>query len=141
MKKTIGILSGVVMCAAAVSAFAVSSAHYGMPLLKGAAHLGAKAPVPLTVTNNTTQRYNVEMSQANGHYDRMWIESVNYYPRNVISIDNPSWPVHVEISTASGIEFYDQWVYPDQPNVKLNPSLQFKGGRSSQPNVTVTVSK
>ncbi len=117
----LALLSGC-LAAHAITSTAISKAHYGLPTSLLGAH-SAKGPVPLTISNNTYDTYNVKLVQANGERDKMPIYGVNQYPMNVISIDNPAWPVHVEIFTQSGDEFYNNWVSPDQPNVKLNPSF------------------
>jgi len=140
MKKTTAILCGAILSLACASTFAASQAHYGLPHPLLGAKNGANDAIPLTVTNNTTSTYNVDMTQANGDEDDMPIQSVNNYPYNVISIDNPAWPVHVQIATQSGYVFYNNQVFPSNPNVKINPNAiaMTAGGVTHYPQVITT---
>ena len=70
----------------------------------------------------------------------MPIQTVNSYPYNVISVDNPSWPVHVDVSDYPGdAPFMSEEVYPDQPNATIdNNTADYQGSKMK---VTFKVSK
>ncbi len=148
MKQLRTLIYSAVLCLATGSALAAghtsaaNHAHYGQPTPTMATTGGttAKYAVPLVVTNNTYQEYNVQLTQADGSRDNMPIQPVNNYPYNVISINRPAWPVHVELFTLSGKEFFNQYIQPDDPNVTINPSstLGHVNGSQTLPSVTTS---
>ena len=110
--------------ALANNATTISKAHYGKPSPTVTQGIGKTNITPFTITNNTDTQYYVTLTQANGHTDcNMPIQSVYNNPYNVISLDNPAWPVHVDVSDYPGdAPFMSEDVYPDQPNATIDNS-------------------
>jgi hypothetical protein len=102
------------------SAFASGHAHYGVPVTAIANAKTGQAAIPLTVTNNTDMTLGLTLTQANGSRDKMPLQPVSDYPYNVVSIDNPSWPVQVKICNPTACSSVR--VFPQNPNVNINPS-------------------
>ena len=94
--------------------------------------------MPLDIVNHDRAEYQLKITQdGQGPYYHP-IEPSYEKPDNEVSVNNPSWPVHLEIFTDSGVEFYNQEINSDAPHVDIYKPTNSTNGSDVKPTVKVS---